>query len=783
MAAVFYVRTLYVEISALIDERAGALTSSILSAPHEIRVGDDLGRSRLVERLESLTYSELAQALAPGQYTRTASSLSIYLRGYAVGPGHDEARLVHLKLDHGRIAAIEGTATNGEAREPLRSAFLEPETIGRLIPGAPAERVESRLAQQQRYLVDGLLATEDRFFYYHPGINPVRIVKAIVEDIRTGRLAQGASTLTQQLARTFLERRERTFSRKFRELAVAFVIELRLTKDEILERYINDVSLGAYSGAPIHGMPQAARYFFGKDLAQVTPAEAATLIGMVQAPTLYNPRRHNEASTRRRNVVLGVMKARGVIDEAAYVSAVSGPVALAKPRDLRRAPYFTDYVIGLVKTLPGFDGNLAGLKVLTTLDAEVQSAAARAATTNLERLEKNYAALRRTAKPGRLQTSAVVLDAGTGAVRALVGGRGYSESQFNRATSALRQPGSVFKPVVYLAAMDPVRSPVRPPLTLASLLPVQPMSFGAWRPENYEPSTETQVTVIKALSHSLNVPAAYVGSRLGGELMVRTAHDVGIRQDLDPLLPIAIGAEETTLLDLTAAYQVFANQGLRAPVYAIESVVDAAGREIYSHKAENVRVATAEVAYLITRALQMAVESGSGASSGRLGLDLPAAGKTGTTQDYKDAYFVGYTPEIVCGVWVGFDSPRSTGLTGAKAALPAWVEIVRGTAPAQPRDFRRPSGIVLARIDPASGGLATEQCRASLIMPFLAGTAPTSQCELHGGEVTAQDHRRWGDWKGPETVAEKQDLPKLPNPFKSEPFRKVGKFFGSLFGR
>ena len=196
-AAVFYVRSLSVEISALIDERAGALTSSILSAPHEIRVGDDLKQSRLVERLDSLSYSELAQASAPGQYTRSASSLSIYLRGYAVGPGHDEARLVRVSLDQGRIAAIDGAAG-----DPRRSAFLEPETIGRLIPGAPAERVEIRLAEQQRYLVDGLLATEDRYFYYHPGVNPVRIVKAIVEDLRTGRLAQGASTLTQQLART-----------------------------------------------------------------------------------------------------------------------------------------------------------------------------------------------------------------------------------------------------------------------------------------------------------------------------------------------------------------------------------------------------------------------------------------------------------------------------------------------------------------------------------------------------------------------------------------------------
>ena len=317
--------------------------------------------------------------------------------------------------------------------------------IGRLLAGAPAERVEVQLGQLKPYLVKGLLANEDRFFYYHPGVDPIRIVEAAFADMRAHRLEQGASTLTQQLARTFMERHERTFSRKFRELAVTAVLEIRLRKNEILERYINDVPMGEYDGTPIDGMPQAARYFFNKDLSEVTPAEAATLIGMIQAPTLYDPRRHPDKCRRRRDVVLGVMKRAGAIDDSTYAAAVATPIQITKPPGLRRAPYFTDYVTAFVSRIPGFDGHLEGLKVYTTLDTELQSDAVDAVTDNIEKLEKNHRRLRRVKPDEKLQTSLVALDAETGAIRAMIGGRDYSDSQFNRAakpSASLGRPSS-----------------------------------------------------------------------------------------------------------------------------------------------------------------------------------------------------------------------------------------------------------------------------------------------------------------------------------------------------
>ena len=776
----FYLAQVYGEISALIEQRRAALTSAIYSAPHPIRAGDDVDRSGLLDRLAQLGYSQVPAANAPGEYTKGPRMIAIYLRPFRVGAKDHPAELVRVSLDHERIS---GVADSFGVRKS--EAMLEPEVIGRLLAGAPAERVEVQLEQQKPYLVKGLLANEDRFFYYHPGIDPIRIVEATVADLRSHRLAQGASTLTQQLARTFMERRERTFRRKFRELAVTAVLEIRLRKNEILERYINDVPMGEYDGSPIEGMPQAARYFFNKDLSEVTPAEAATLIGMIQAPTLYDPRRHPDYCRKRRDVVLGVMKSAGVIDDATYKVAIATPIQITKPLGLRRAPYFTDYVIAFVNKIPGFDGHLQGLKVYTTLDTELQSDAVDAVTQNIAKLEKNHHRLRRTRNDEKLQTSLIALDAESGAIRAMVGGRDYSESQFNRAANAERQPGSAFKPIVYLAALDPERAPFSPPLTLASLLPDEPMTFDGWTPANYERTYQPQVTVAEALFESLNVPTAYVGNRLGPGTIVRTAHEMGIHEDLPAVLPISIGADETTLLELASAYQVFATEGVQSPPYAVESVIDAKGHQIYEHVDEENRVIRPAAAYLITGALKAVLRYGTGASAGRMGLDFPAAGKTGTTQDYKDAYFIGYTPQIVCGVWVGFDEPQSLGLTGAQAALPAWVQFMQDAAPADPEDFPEPSGITMATIDPESGGIATSACPKQVSLPFLDGTQPTQMCPLHGGIFASAPAPpsipgMSGSMPSPGAFATPQPAAGA-SPASSDVFSQLGKFIGGLF--
>ena len=277
--------------------------------------------------------------------------------------------MLNLTIDDGTITTIKDSAGATIAR-----AALEPQVIGRLMSDAPAERAETPLGDLKPLVVNGLLATEDRYFYYHPGFDPIRMVEAAWADLRARRLVQGASTITQQLARTFLTR-ERSFARKFREAAIALVLEIRLRKDDILERYINDVPMGNYHGVPIYGLPMAARYFFGKDLHEVTPAEAATLIGMIQAPSLYDPRRHPEQSRRRRDTVLAVMRRAGLLDDEQFAAARATPIQVAADFAVRPAPYFVDYIGALVQKLPGFSGNLQGVTVYTTLDPELQATA------------------------------------------------------------------------------------------------------------------------------------------------------------------------------------------------------------------------------------------------------------------------------------------------------------------------------------------------------------------------------------------------------------------------
>ena len=695
----------------------------------------------LLERIERLSYTRVTDPAHPGEYSLMPGRVTIFLRGFHEGIRERPAALVHLTLAGTKV---EGVADSfGTA---LPAAMIEPEVIGRLLPGAPPERVESQLSDIPPYLVRGLLATEDRYFYYHPGFDPIRMIEAAIADLRSHRLGQGASTLTQQLARTFIDRHERTFTRKIRELAVALVIEIRLSKNQILERYINDVPMGAYDGTPITGMPLAARYFFNKDLHEVTPAQAATLIGMIQAPTLYDPRRHPEACRARRDIVLAAMRRDGVIDAAQYAEAAATPVEIAKLPGLRRAPYFNDYVIAEVERIPGFNGNLAGLKVYTTLDPEMEQAAVESVDSNLRRLEKQHSRLRKGAHGEELEGSMVALDARTGAILALVGGRDYSISQFNRVTQAERQPGSAFKPIVYLSALDPSRSPIGQPVTLASLLPDRPMTFNGWTPANYERTYQGTVTVVEALAESLNVPTAYLGSLLGPSTMVAMAHEMGIDEEIPAVLPISIGAAETTLLELTGAYQVFAAAGVSRPPYALEAVYDAHNHPIYQHAPHELKLVSPPVAYLMTGALEQVIKWGTGAGAAKMGLDFPAAGKTGTTQDYHDAYFIGYTPRVVCGVWVGFDHPQSLGASGATAALPAWVSFMLDVTPRNSQPFAVPDGVTMATIDPQSGGLATSGCPRVATVPFLNGTAPTQICPLQAASLL---RRPWSRVRAP----------------------------------
>jgi penicillin-binding protein 1B len=777
-SAGFYLANLYNNISQLIAQRRAALTSAIYSAPLEITLSDEIGPLHLIDRLERLSYSRVQRPSHPGEYSMEPGAMTIYAREFALGDRGYPATVFHLSFDGERVTGI---ADSFGVAQP--QAMLEPEIIGRLLPDAPAERVEVSLDDVPPYLIKGLLATEDRFFYYHLGFDPVRIIEAAIIDLHSHRLSQGASTLTQQLARTFIDQHDRSFHRKLRELAIALVLEMRLSKNEILERYVNDVWMGVYQGTPIYGMPLAARYFFNRDLRRVTPAEAATLIGMIQAPSSDDPRRHPDAARQRRNTVLGLMRRADALDQTRYEAALAEPVVTVPALGLRRAPYFTDYVAAQVSKLPVVNGMLAGLRVYTTLDPELEETGNEAMIANLERLEQLHPHLRRHAPGKRLESALVAIEPRSGAVVAMVGGRDYATSQFNRAASAERQPGSAFKPIVYLTALDPALSPLTQPVTLASILPDRQMSFGGWTPVNYEGSYAGDVTVAEALADSLNVPTAYLGSLLGPPAMIHTAHLMGIQEDLPNYLPISIGSGEVTLLEMASVYGVFASGGVVRAPYAIEAVVDSHGKVIYQHSPRPQRLMSRAVAYLMTGALRGVLQFGTGKNAARMGLDFPAAGKTGTTEDYRDAYFIGYTRQLVCGVWVGFDQPQDIGLPGADAALPAWVHFMRDAVRQPQLGFGPPPpGITMAAIDPTTGGLATPSCPRVATLPFLSGTEPTQPCRVHGKIFAASV------LPSPNTSAELPSNAAAPQPLPSSAaatndiLGAIGKFFSDLLG-
>ncbi|MBV8771151.1 MAG: hypothetical protein JO166_02305 [Deltaproteobacteria bacterium] len=479
--------------------------------------------------------------------------------------------------------------------------------------------------------------------------------------------------------------------------------------------------------------------------------------------------------------MLDLMRRAGALDQTVYQAALTEPVVTVPANGLRRAPYFTDLVISRVSKLPSVSGTLAGLRVYTTLDPELEAHGREALIANLERLEKLHPRLRRRIPTKRLESALVALDPRSGAILAMVGGRDYSTSQFNRAANAERQPGSAFKPVVYLTALDPALSPLSEPVTLATILPDRPMSFGGWRPVNYEGSYAGDVTVAEALADSLNIPTAYLGSLLGPPAMIHTAHLMGIQEDLPNYLPISIGSGEVTLLEMASVYGTFANGGVVRTPYAIEAVVNAQGQLIYQHTPHAQRLMSRAVAYVMTGALRGVLQYGTGKNASRIGLDFPAAGKTGTSEDYRDAYFIGYTRRLVSGVWVGFDQPQDIGLPGADAALPAWVRFMEESVRQPQLGFGPPPpGITMVTIDPISGGLATSACPRVATLPFLSGTEPRQTCRLHGGIFAASAPSSANPIASPPNSGSAQLT--TPAPATNNFLGAIGNFFSGLFG-
>lgn len=603
------------------------------------------------------------------------------------------------------------------------------EPIATFRDGLYEVREERPLGDYPRLLIDAVLLMEDRRFYQHRGVDLVAVLRAGWTNARSQRIKQGGSTLTQQLARSRYLNRERTFSRKIKEAILAMTLEVALSKDEILERYLNEIYLGQQGMFEVRGIVTASRLYLGKEPGLLQPGELALLVGLIRSPNSDSPIASPQRARLRRDLVLRRLRGMGRISEAEYLRAVREPVRAVR-RSTVESGYFLDFVRKEVETKLPRSERAGVLKVFTSLDLPTQLAAQQAVAQGVSRINSG----RRRGMANAVEGALVALDVETGAIKAMVGGRNYRRSQFNRAVHAKRQPGSLFKPFVYLAAFEARRGDGSGALTPATVVEDRPIALpvgnGQWTPRNYENRYHGKVRLREALERSLNAATIRVAEQVGLSRVIDQARASGIESPLRSGLATLLGASEVSLLEITAAYGTLAKGGEWIRSSAIRRVVDHRGRVLFEDRRESRRAASEQAAFLVTSLLQGTIDRGTAASARQLGLARPAAGKTGTTNDLRDAWFVGYTPDLVAGVWVGVDSGAVLGQSGAQAALPIWTQFIeRASAGQPPRGFLPPPGIVTAKIDPASGLGFGAGCGGDGVEEvFIEGTEPKTTC-------------------------------------------------------
>jgi len=737
LAAVF----LYADrsIAPLLDsDWKGKYTTRIHSAPFAIRVRDPLSAWELEKRLSRLRYLPADAPAGPGEFSRQEDLFDIHLRGFE-HPFKPAAPVrVEVSLAGGRVTGLRLSGT----KAPLVEAVLEPELLYEVSGDRRVRRSPLAAEDIPPALPQALVAVEDRRYYAHPGLDPRGIARAAWRNLRAGRVAEGGSTLTQQLAKNLFLSPKRTFSRKMKEALCALYLEARFSKAEILRIYLDSVYFGQDGPTAIIGLTAAARYFFDKSTRDLSLEESAFLAGVVRSPRRYDPFRYPAEARARRDTVLEAMREEGFIGTERAKEAARLPLHATRKGHgpPKAADYFLAHLQRVIETRYSDQAWMTrGMTIYTTADPWVQERATRAVQSS------------------RHQAALAALDPRTGAIRALVGGKDFSESPFNRATQARRQPGSAFKPFVYGAALHRDESSWKK-WTPASLLDDATRSFriegGEWVPRNYDRKYRGPVPLRTALALSLNAATVNLTDELGPARVIRYARELGIMSPLRPELGLALGAFEVSLLELTGAYCTFANGGFRVEPYGIEAVLDAEGEVVEYHAVSPRPVLSPGEAYLMTDLLREVVRTGTARALARWGLEGISAGKTGTTNAGRDAWFVGCTPRIVAGVWAGSDTPAPLGLTGSGAALPVWARFIRSTEPPGDREtesdpWPRPESVITLRIDPASGLRARLGCPKTRTEIFLKDGAPVEECPLHAGGVSGWVQRFFRRWKKP----------------------------------
>jgi len=705
--------------SSLIDERlaSGYLTSrpGLYAAPRTIRVGQGFSQDDLINVLRRAGYVESeASQVWSGRFNQQKDAVEIRPRQRATT---DHPQVIRVSFEGKKISGLTGDDLT------LEGFTLEPETLTNDLSSKTGKRNALSYSEIPPVLVQAVLAVEDHRFFAHPGLDPFGVIRALWSNVRGDRIGQGGSTITQQLVKNTYLSPERSLRRKYAEAMLAFALERRLSKEDIFALYCNEVYLGQRGAVAVRGVEQAALVYFGKELKELSLSESATLAGMIQGPARYSPERHAEAAQARKNLVLAAMMSEGWITKEQFEQAARELIKVVDLPDKYRsvAPYFIDYVNRITDSQIDVSG--ATQQIHTTIDLDLQQLAEEVLNRQLERLDK--VSRNREVKP---QGALVALDPRTGNVLAMVGGRNYGASQLNRVTDARRQPGSTFKPFVYAAALEDGLSPVR-------MFADAPRDFTYDRNKIYHPAnfggtySGREVTMRTGLVQSLNVVTVDVAMQTGLARIANLAAGFGLPKP-ERYPSLALGTTEVTPLQLAGAYAAFVNGGRRV----IPRVIAADNSSLEpSNLQEDQQLISPTTAYMITNMLSAVVDEGTGRAARGAVKGTAIAGKTGTS---RDAWFAGYTPNLVCVVWIGFDDNRQLGLTGGSAALPAWTDFVQAAVALKPelggRTFDCPEGIIFVEIDADSGLISTITCPHRQLIAVTERLAPQLECYNHG---------------------------------------------------
>ena len=697
-------------VSATFTERRWELPAKVYARPLELYPGRRLSMEELQYELRLLGYQPVEQLLAPGEFNSAGATLEFYSRFFAFADELAPATRVRLRFAGGAIQEMSGTGGK------LDLYRLEPVQIGGIYPRHREDRLLVQLDEVPHTMQAALLVVEDKNFFRHRGLSLSGVARALLANLRAGRVEQGGSTLTQQLVKNFYLSGERSLTRKAIEAMMAILLELHYEKRAILQAYMNEVFLAQDGPRAIHGFALASQYFFGRPLDQLGLHQQALLVGMVKGPSLYSPLRQPERALKRRNLVLELMREAGVITEVEAGVATAMPLDLSRrPRAMNSYPAFLDLVRRqLRRDYREQDLSSLGLGIFTSFDPLLQRRAEQSISRVLDPID-----------PGKeLQTALVVTSFDNGEVRALIGGRSPRFAGFNRALDALRPVGSLLKPALYLNALEQDgRYTLATPISDAPLT-VRLENGDEWSPRNFDRQSHDAVLLHRALSRSYNQASVRLGLELGLEPVLETLRKLGLERPLPVVPAMLLGAGAMAPIEIAAIYQTIAAGGFRLPLHTIRDVVDAQGNILQRFPLRYDRVVSAQSMHLLHYALQEVTREGTGKTLYRyLPESFAVAGKTGTTNDNRDSWFAGFSGDLMSVSWVGRDDNGDTGLTGSTGALKIWGDFMamasrRGLA------YRVPEGIEHYWVDENTGKLSASSCQGSRLMPFVKGSEP-----------------------------------------------------------